>query len=90
MEKEVEFKIENNAIVISIDFELLRKIAESKPDMGYKVINKEKFTECVLRFLKEGDFDEDGSTAFERLIDSAIDDVYESGEDCIISTEENQ
>src|SRR5690242_7375031 len=71
-------------IVITMPIDLLAWASEQREDgMAHKVSDREVFAkEVARRICNEVDAEEDGSTAFDRLLDQVFEDIFADGIEC--------
>lgn len=80
----ITFKRTKGATVITVPDDLLAFAAENNPEYPIKVLNQKDFAEKVAFELEHNLGDpETGITGFEALMDKAIQEVTEGGNDCV-------
>ena len=80
-DKQLEFKIEEDALTIKIGTDILKHAVEIGRMYGcgeIEITNSSQFLEGFVRELSRED--EDGSTLIHRAFDSAVSEMLENGE----------
>lgn len=77
--------VENDELVIRIPIDILAYSQQLRSDWGYGILDKERMTKYFIDMFFEYDEQEDGTTAFDVIVDGIFDEAYESGEDWLIT-----
>jgi hypothetical protein len=89
MDEEICAKIEGNKIIIEIPIDTLVFAQEHRPDLNFKILDKNEMANYVADYIF--DFDDgvtsEGETLFTKLMDGLILDAYSFGEDWLESSD---
>ncbi len=84
--KTITTAITGDSITITVPIEVLVMAAEQNPDRNIKVIDESEFAKCVVSEIESYatvDEADSGLTHFQQFIKDIIEQVAESGSNCI-------
>lgn len=81
--KLIKYKTNKSSISITIPLEFLSFLAKNHPEWPVKVLNKVRFGENVLHQLEHCLGNHESLTGFQELLDEAIQEAHDSGDDTI-------
>lgn len=86
----IKVKSDEKNILISVPIELLVFAANDNPTYPMRVVDERKFVESVVKGIEHYADTNDieiGVTHFNQFLDDVINNIYESGDECIEEAE---
>lgn len=82
-------RVEGNKVIIELPIDFISITQEYRPDSPYKTTDKTAMAKYVAENIFTYDEEEDGTTAFHRLVDGLFDNAYENAEDWLEEIDED-
>ena len=81
-------RVEGDKVIIELPIDFLTITQKYRSDSPYEVIDETAMADYVAENILIYDEEEDGTTAFHKLIDGLFDEAYEMGEDWLEEIDE--
>jgi hypothetical protein len=81
-------RVEGGKIIIELPIDFLTITQKYRSDLSYEVNDEISMANYVAENILTYDEEEDGTTAFHKLVDGLFDEAYESGENWLDETDE--
>jgi len=81
-------RVEGDKVIIELPIDFLTITQKYRSDLSYEVNDEISMANYVAENILTYDEEEDGTTAFHKLVDGLFDEAYESGENWLDETDE--